>query len=126
MAAPCCKLPDKGARTHASFVHLRLESAKIVRSSLGICPMCFYDRNFDPTTGRALSRLATGGHRSSMTELHQFGRRALQVSPEDNVAVALDDLPAGEAIVIGDHRLVLRSPVRSKHKFALNDLLPGT
>jgi altronate hydrolase len=60
-----------------------------------------------------------------MAELHRFRSRALQVSPEDNVAVALDDLTAGEAVVIGEHRLVLRSPVRSKHKFALKDLAPG-
>ena len=58
-------------------------------------------------------------------ELHLFRRRALQVSPEDNVAVALDDLSAGEAVVIGEHSLVLRSPVRSKHKFVLNDLGAG-
>jgi len=60
-----------------------------------------------------------------MMELHLFRRRALQVSPEDNVAVALDDLAAGEAVVIGEHSLVLRSPVRSKHKFVLNDLGAG-
>jgi len=41
------------------------------------------------------------------------------------VAVALDDLAAGEAVVIGEHSLVLRSPVRSKHKFVLNDLGAG-
>jgi len=59
-----------------------------------------------------------------MTDLKQFRRRALRISANDNVAVALVDLPTGEEIVLQGITYGLTSSVPAKHKFALADLRP--
>jgi altronate hydrolase len=49
----------------------------------------------------------------------------LKVHPEDNVIVALEDLPAGTAIELEDQSLVLQEDVPLKHKFNQTDLKAG-
>ncbi len=51
--------------------------------------------------------------------------RALQVHPDDNVAVALESLAAGMAIEVGGVRVTLRDDVPVGHKIALHDLAAG-
>jgi altronate hydrolase len=63
--------------------------------------------------------------RSGMTELELFQRKALQVGSQDNVAVALSDLSAGDTVVVGGSRSIIHSSVPAKHKFALRDLKAG-
>jgi altronate dehydratase small subunit len=50
-------------------------------------------------------------------------RKALVLSPRDNVATALTDLEAGEtvSVQVGDDRraIALQEPIRFGHKFAL-------
>ncbi len=60
-----------------------------------------------------------------MTELKIFQRKVLQLSEQDDVAVALVDLKAGERIVLGSETYVLPADVRAKHKFALKRFAPG-
>ncbi|WP_373183421.1 UxaA family hydrolase [Halomonas campaniensis] len=50
---------------------------------------------------------------------------SLRVHADDNVRVALKDLPAGSEIDDDGGRLRLAEPIRHKHKFALHDLAPG-
>src|SRR5215469_14709566 len=57
-----------------------------------------------------------------MTQLEVFQRKALQVSSEDNVAVALVDLRAGDTVSLGGREWTIRSQVGAKQKFALRDL----
>lgn len=52
-------------------------------------------------------------------------RRVLQIHPDDDVLVALSDLPAGETIEHGGAALRLVTPVAAKHKVALRDLAAG-
>ncbi|MCU0334971.1 MAG: altronate dehydratase family protein, partial [Chitinophagaceae bacterium] len=49
----------------------------------------------------------------------------LQIHPDDNVLVALTDLAAGTEVMHGSRRLVLATPVKAKHKFALQALAVG-
>ncbi|SEK64082.1 UxaA family hydrolase [Parapedobacter koreensis] len=49
----------------------------------------------------------------------------LQIHPEDNVLVALQDLPPGMEIVFEDKRFPLISGVKAKHKFTLEPLGDG-
>ncbi|WP_279049701.1 UxaA family hydrolase [Cedecea davisae] len=48
--------------------------------------------------------------------------RYIQIHPRDNVAVALVDLPEGEAITLGQSEFSLPQPVARGHKFALRAL----
>lgn len=50
---------------------------------------------------------------------------SLRVHADDNVRVALKDLPADSEIDDGGRRLRLAEPIRHKHKFALHALAPG-
>jgi len=52
-------------------------------------------------------------------------RRVLHIHPDDDVLVALSDLPAGETIEHGGGSLRLVTPVAAKHKVALRDLAAG-
>ncbi|SFC47512.1 altronate hydrolase [Parapedobacter composti] len=49
----------------------------------------------------------------------------LQIHPEDNVLVALQDLPAGMEIRFGDAHFRLVGGVKAKHKFTLEPLAAG-
>ncbi|WP_227318388.1 UxaA family hydrolase [Cedecea davisae] len=48
--------------------------------------------------------------------------RYIQIHPRDNVAVALVDLPEGEAITLGQSEFSLPQPVARGHKFSLRAL----
>ena len=52
-------------------------------------------------------------------------RRVLQIHPDDDVLVALNDLNAGEMVAYSTGHLSLLTPVRAKHKVALRDLATG-
>ena len=52
-------------------------------------------------------------------------RSALRLHEADNVATALRDLGAGEAVEIDAIAVTLREPVPLCHKVALADLAPG-
>jgi altronate hydrolase len=60
-----------------------------------------------------------------MLELKQFQRKVMQISPQDDVGVALVDLQAGEEITLAGRTLQLTTNVAAKHKFALKDFAPG-
>jgi len=60
-----------------------------------------------------------------MVELTQFQRKAMRITAQDNVGVALLDLQAGEEITLAGLTIVLTTIVAAKHKFALKDLAPG-
>jgi altronate hydrolase len=49
----------------------------------------------------------------------------LKVHPEDNVLVALSDLPAGGEIDFRGEKYILNEPIPSKHKFFTTDLQQG-
>ncbi|MGN6420048.1 MAG: UxaA family hydrolase [Pseudobacter sp.] len=49
----------------------------------------------------------------------------LQIHPQDNILVALQDLPKGTPIRHNGHQFSLVEPVAGKHKFTINDLVPG-
>ncbi|MBQ0150550.1 MAG: altronate dehydratase [Bacteroidales bacterium] len=49
----------------------------------------------------------------------------IRINPADNVAVALQDLHAGDAIAAGDCRVVLREDIPAGHKATLCDLREG-
>lgn len=51
--------------------------------------------------------------------------RALQVHPDDNVAVAVAPLAAGTAVPVGGAEVVLRDDVPAGHKVALRPIAPG-
>src|SRR5215469_17246561 len=57
-----------------------------------------------------------------MNELQLFQRKALKISNEDNVAVALVDLRAGDTVSVGGNKWTVKTPVGAKQKFALRDL----
>jgi altronate hydrolase len=62
-----------------------------------------------------------------MTELLQVvpQRKALRLQDGDNVAVALVELHAGEAVSVGWTKVVLAANVHAKHKFALGAIPAG-
>ena len=62
---------------------------------------------------------------NDMTELKTFERKVLRLSEQDDVAVALVDLKAGERIVLSGQTYLLPAEVRAKHKFALKRFVPG-
>lgn len=51
--------------------------------------------------------------------------RAVRVAAEDDVAVALEALPAGESLRVGEDAIVLRDAVPAGHKFALHAVVAG-
>jgi altronate hydrolase len=51
--------------------------------------------------------------------------QVLQLHPNDNVLVALDDLHEGQQIDFSDRTFTLRTGVPAKHKFATDDIPPG-
>lgn len=53
-----------------------------------------------------------------------MSNRFLKIHPDDNVLVALSDLPAGERISSNGSTFSLPGEVPAKHKFAEHDLLP--
>jgi altronate hydrolase len=60
-----------------------------------------------------------------MIELKQFHRKAMQISLQDDLGVALADLRAGEEITLAGRTINLSTNVAAKHKFALKDFAPG-
>jgi altronate hydrolase len=60
-----------------------------------------------------------------MLELKQFQRKAMRISPQDDVGVALVDLKEGEAITLAGQTVKLATNVTAKHKFAMTDFAPG-
>lgn len=52
-------------------------------------------------------------------------KRYLKINAADNVAVALEDLAAGERVAIDGREVTLREAVARGHKFALRDLAAG-
>lgn len=49
----------------------------------------------------------------------------LQIHPDDNILVALQDLPKGTEIRHNGHQFSLIEAVAGKHKFTMSDLAPG-
>ena len=49
----------------------------------------------------------------------------LQIHPDDNILVALQDLPKGTEIRHNGHQFRLIEPVAGKHKFTMSNLAPG-
>lgn len=54
-----------------------------------------------------------------------MGKKTLKVQPSDNVAVALQDLKAGEEVEVQGQLIRLLDAVKAKHKFLLTDLNKG-
>ncbi len=50
---------------------------------------------------------------------------AIKIHPQDNVAVALQDIDIGTSIALADHPVTLRQAVERGHKFALRSLEKG-
>lgn len=55
-----------------------------------------------------------------------MSKNVLRIHPGDNVAVALSDLPAGEAVRLDGYDYVLTERIAAKHKFFLDDLPVGS
>jgi altronate hydrolase len=55
-----------------------------------------------------------------------MGNTVLKLDPSDNVLIALKNLQQGERIDFSGHTYVLASDVPAKHKFATEDLAPGS
>jgi hypothetical protein len=52
--------------------------------------------------------------------------KALLLSPEDNVAVAIADIAAGETIEIADLKLAAQDEIPLGHKMAIIEITSGT
>lgn len=52
-------------------------------------------------------------------------RKVLKVHEDDNVLVALTDLPKGESIAYNGEQYVLQDDIKAKHKFFTQDMQPG-
>lgn len=48
--------------------------------------------------------------------------RFLQIHPDDNVLVALEDLPEGHAVEWNHTQIILKDEIHAKHKFFIHDL----
>ena len=46
----------------------------------------------------------------------------LQIHPDDNVLVALQDIPVGTDISFNGHNIQLQQNISAKHKFLINDI----
>jgi len=57
---------------------------------------------------------------------HKRSARALRIAADDDVAVAVDDLVAGETVCMDGCDIGLLEPVARGHKFALRDLAENT
>jgi hypothetical protein len=51
--------------------------------------------------------------------------KALQIDPRDNVAVALDDIPAGSQVVVQGAKIAALDRIPFTHKLALEAIAPG-
>lgn len=51
--------------------------------------------------------------------------RVLVLSPSDNVAVALSDLPAGARVQVGEHEMLATELIPQGHKLSLGELAAG-
>jgi altronate hydrolase len=51
--------------------------------------------------------------------------RVIHLHPQDNVAVALEDLNEGAEVILDNKPFVLGGPVSAKHKFTLSDITDG-
>ena len=60
-----------------------------------------------------------------MSKLQLLRKQALEVDPNDNIAVALADLTPGEEVTVRNQAYTLVTDVPSKHKFALRDFSVG-
>src|SRR5262245_24588568 len=49
----------------------------------------------------------------------------LKIHPDDNVLVALKNLPSGTTIPFGNDTVILQQDVNAKHKFFINDMNIG-
>jgi altronate hydrolase len=49
----------------------------------------------------------------------------LQIHPQDNVLVALQDLPKGKVIPFAGNVIILQDVIRAKHKLFIQDMAPG-
>ena len=52
-------------------------------------------------------------------------KQAMQIHPNDTVAVALTDLTRGSTVLAGGEEIILRDNVRAGHKFALRGITAG-
>lgn len=52
--------------------------------------------------------------------------KALQINPKDNVAVALEEIKLGEAMIINNATVVVKENIPKGHKFAVNDIKKGS
>ena len=57
---------------------------------------------------------------------HKRSARALRIAAGDDVAVAVDDLRAGETVCVDGSDVSLREAIARGHKFALRDLATNT
>jgi altronate hydrolase len=55
----------------------------------------------------------------------ELGKPFLKIHPDDNVIVALKDLPSGLTFKINNQDVVLRENIGAKHKFFVNDMTAG-
>jgi len=51
--------------------------------------------------------------------------KIIQIGPDDNVAIALRDLQAGDIVGLGGRLVRVLEPILSGHKVALRDLVAG-
>ncbi len=54
-----------------------------------------------------------------------MGNPYIQLHPEDNVLIALEDLEAGRKVTFNRKEMIIKLPVPAKHKFAMRDMLTG-
>jgi altronate hydrolase len=54
-----------------------------------------------------------------------MSKKILQISPNDNVIVALQDLEAGELVHFQDKVYTITEPIPAKHKFYMHDMVVG-
>ena len=52
-------------------------------------------------------------------------KQAMQIHPNDTVAVALTDLTRGSTVLVGGEEIIIRDDVRAGHKFALRGINAG-
>ena len=52
-------------------------------------------------------------------------RQAITINESDDVAVALNDLPAGTQVSVNGKSITLKNAITAKHKFALQDFAPN-
>src|SRR5438270_2387600 len=62
---------------------------------------------------------------ASHPETLERGTPAIRVHPDDNVAVALRAIEAGEIVELADAHIAMREAIETGHKFALTDIAAG-